>query len=279
MSDFSNLRRSRSPLWHWLYHPLVIVSIVLHGLLLVVPVPSALDPEAEVSEVEELPEPEAEIVPVDILNLAPPPVTPPPPAAKPTQPPSTPARAPAPPAAEKLAQLQESLTDEERQDLQSDTDTDESGADEQDFNQSLEEDSSATFDYEAQGQFFGSFDQVDYGNFDQTDKWDSLYSPLIENYLTPEQQSLFFDSNRQPVADVSVFKYITRNVDLVAKEDLRQTAAAAGLGFEQAQYELYGGQRFYTLSNADGTPAAYVSLVDLRGGTAVLVWQTDPRQS
>ncbi|NJL85192.1 MAG: hypothetical protein HC886_03190 [Leptolyngbyaceae cyanobacterium SM1_1_3] len=92
------------------------------------------------------------------------------------------------------------------------------------------------------------------------------------------QKSLFFGSDREPVSQVSNFKYITRNVDLVAQEDLQPTAEAAGLVFDPSQFELYGGQRLYTLNNANGVPAAYVSLVDLRGGTVVLVWDSDPRQ-
>lgn len=274
MALFSNSKFSQLTLWRWFYHPLVLTSVALHSLLLVAPLPSALDPEKTTAEAEPLPEPEEEIIPVDILNLAPP--TAAPPAAKPpVQHPQPSARPPVPPSAEKLAQLQETLPPEELENLQAETEqSDSSGTDQ---SEDVEADTS-TFDGVGQGRFVGSLEAVDYGNFDQTANWSNLYSALIDRYLPPEERSLFFNGDRQPVADVSIFKYITRNVELVASEDLAPTAEAAGLTFDVTQYELYGNQRLYTLINAEGTPAAYVSLVDLRGGTAVLVWQSDPRQ-
>ncbi|NJL85191.1 MAG: hypothetical protein HC886_03185 [Leptolyngbyaceae cyanobacterium SM1_1_3] len=118
MDDLSVPKQPRLRFWRWLYHPLVLISVAVHGLLLAAPVPSALDPEKPAVE-EPLPEPEEEIIPVDILNLAPPPAAPPP-SATPAQAPQPSSGPPVPPSAEELEKLQETLTDEERQDLQND---------------------------------------------------------------------------------------------------------------------------------------------------------------
>lgn len=260
------------PLWQVLVAPLFVLSMVGHGLLLIMPVPSRPSVEETANNQneeleEEVPE---ELEAVDILDLAsiaapePPPPEPPPEA-----PPPEPAAA-APPPSQPVAPLPEDLEappPEPEPELE---------------NSPPPPDPEAPPSFDpgpTQQAFVGSLSNLQGASYG-----DDLRLLALENFRGTQEEKLytasFFvtDINTnlpQPVAGARTARLLDfgldRNLDL-----LTDTYAAQALTFQEVQ-PRYGGQRLYQLYNAEGDPVILFSLVELEGSVLLVVWNGDPR--
>ncbi|MEO1404515.1 MAG: hypothetical protein AAFV72_25140 [Cyanobacteria bacterium J06635_1] len=266
--------KSRNRFLRILFHPLTLVSVGLHALLLFMPAWELEHSEAEEPEIlEEEPVIEVESL-ADLLGT---PDQAPPPEA-PAEPPSQ-AQAPEPPQKQVLTEVPEELPEELPPE---DLPLEELPPDE------LPLDEPPPFDPVVQAQFKSALSNYlsvgstnaagTSSNFDNTDQW-PIPAPWIPRsfgdpgaFFTADSMA---DESFQPYPGVE-FKYIGRNFDLVSSEGLGPAVQENGLSFEQI--DTYGGSDLYVVISPEGNPMNYISLVDMKGSTAVFVWPDDPRQ-
>ncbi|MEL7315931.1 MAG: hypothetical protein AAFN08_13455 [Cyanobacteria bacterium J06559_3] len=230
--------------------------------------PEMAPPSLQEEVVEE--EPEEEDVSIDILSFSPQ-------AAEPqVQPQSEPQSAPRPssqppaPTEENLERQQE-LGDEELADLENSDNSDTAD------NQTGDGANSLPYSFDGNCDNFGG------SNFDNTNLWPrilSLSNPLED--IPRSDLELFFkpasidDGTYQAVDNITCLKLIGKNPGLFVPDILEPNAAQANLSI--GNVESYGGQDLYPLLQANGTPAALVTLIPIPPGKVlVLTWNIDPR--
>jgi hypothetical protein len=280
------VKSQRGPRRAWIKQviaPLLGLSLGLHGLLLLAPLPA---PKAA----EESPEtdPAAEETSVDLLSISTlatatpvpdsPPATPsataPPPPAAPTAPAPYPVDAPPVPLAaaeevqaEPLSEATDSPTPEEPTQASADSAP------------------TPGFDPNRQAQLVGSAAGVlgrapGSSNFDLTDQFPGdIWDLYISRWGAAKQQCFFSAIEREsytlraPAADL---RYLSRNVQLVEQQDISRTFAGQvvqPLGAAYCEANLFEVQD-------NGVPILWVSLVPVSPGgstTLVVFWQADPR--
>ncbi|MEM8809123.1 MAG: hypothetical protein AAGF01_24145 [Cyanobacteria bacterium P01_G01_bin.38] len=256
-----------------LFHPLTWASVGLHVLLLLMPTWELKHSEAEESEILE----EEPVIEVESLAelLGQPDETPP--SEVPVEPPPQ-TQAPVPPQQQVLTEVPEELPDELPLD---EVPPDEVPPDEP------PPDEPPPFDPAVQAQFKSALSNYlsvgasnaagTSSNFDNTDQWPVPAGWIPRSFSDP---AAFFaadsivDESFQPYPGVE-FKYIGRNFDLVSSEGLGPAVQENGLSFEKI--DTYGGSDLYVVISPEGNPMNYISLVDMKGSTAVFVWPDDPR--
>ncbi|MGP1387908.1 MAG: hypothetical protein ACTS2F_30505 [Thainema sp.] len=264
-----------------LYHPLVLISVVLHGLFLLAPVPSTPGPTADEETVTE-----EEEAPVDLLGLAelappePPPPSPqptpqvaPPPVAPSPQPQAVaPAPAP-PPTVAPPAPAPASPTPQASPTEPAPT-TPPTPAPQP----------TPTYDPQADRQ--AAISGLD--NLSQQSYPEQLSANVIYNYLTgrdgPKYQGLvgtFFTADGIAQGGIQTLPGIVqyRLYDKGVSETLEQLQSAYGSQgntFTEATPN-YANQPLYEMSNSDGQLVFHLSLVPLEGSTVLVLWNVDPR--
>jgi hypothetical protein len=257
--------------------PLLGLSVLLHGLLLLSPVPSRPEPEVEAEEGVA----EAEDTVVDLLSIssladaepAPPPAetpaaatpVPPTPAAPqaPTQP-VVPETDPDNPPPEPIAAV-EPLPDP--------------------VDDPVDPDPLAGFDPNRQAQLVSSAigalgREPGKSNFDLTDQFPGdIWDLYVSNWQASTRQCFFGSIDRSayalrpPAADL---RYLSRNIQLVEQQDIPRTFAGQTV---QPQGQAYCGNSLFEVQDG-GSPILWVSLVPVSPGgstTLVIFWQADPR--
>lgn len=256
------MKRLRSRLtWKTLlYHPLTWLAIGAHIVLLVVPFnpdkPAAVEPEEPEEEIDES-------IPVDILNLsalsapqpppdAPEPATPPPPAPTAAPPPPS---APPPPAASSVPEpaapvAPEPATPEPASPVAPEPATPaySPGGDQNAFTGNLGNLGLNSYTFLPDAGMFPS------GN---GDRFLDLSDP---NTPGPLPGSLGAQWNDKQPGDV-----------LGVMQD-----AYAGSGLIFTEWTPYEGEQVYQLSNPDGNPFMYVSVVNMNGSSLLVMWPDDP---
>ncbi|MEO0456204.1 MAG: hypothetical protein AAF152_06415 [Cyanobacteria bacterium P01_A01_bin.114] len=277
MIDLSNQRSSRHPKTPRKFlrlHPLTWLSVGLHGALLLMPAWQLQPPKTEE------PEPPEEEVVIEVENLAdllgsqesePPPAEPPP---------AEPPPAAQVPQQQVLTEVPEEIPEELLEPTLPEAPLPDDPL--------PDEPPPPPFDPAVQAAFKSDLSHFlstgasnsagTSSNFDNTDQWPILPS-MIDSRIG--DQAAFFtpdsiaDGTYQAYPGVE-FKYIGRNFDLVSSEGLGPAVQASGLSFEQI--DTYGGSTLYVVISPEGNPMNYISLVDMKGSTAVFVWPDDPRQ-
>ena len=260
-----------------LYHPLTWVALGAHIVLLVVPFnPMGPDAAPEAAKDEQLDE--VESIPVDILNLseiatskAPPEkvLVPPPP----SSPAPTIARSVQPdPVAPAL--IEPATVNTESEDQTKTIPTSNSIAAQQTI-----EDQSPAYDPEAdQRQFIQNLEGLGLGGYKINGK---ISLPDANSFRKGVDPSYFITETGvrpntviSPVEGAREARWLDKEPTAVLSK-LTSTYSAAGISF--AQVENYGGEALYELTTADGDSFIYLSLVQLKGSTLLVVWQSDPR--
>ncbi|ASC74005.1 hypothetical protein XM38_049790 [Halomicronema hongdechloris C2206] len=271
-SDSSQPRSQRS--WKRLYYPLILLSILLHGLLLVAPLPSQPDPAEEEEETET--EDEAEVV--DLLSISslvseepppPEPATPQPTAAPPPQ--TTRPAAPRQPVVpdtyppEPVTRDPATSAPAENAGLVAPT------APESNF----------TIDPQRQNQALQGvtvMGRTGSSNFNITDLFPVAAWGKGLNNLPSGDRRCFFSSisqNNYALVDGAIdLLYISRNIELVEREDLVQSFEPKGYTLVPSEQD-YCNHPLIEVQEA-GQPLLYVSLIDLKGTTIVIFWSTNP---
>ena len=285
MNSVKPPRGLRRPWLKQVIAPLAGLSLGLHGLLLLAPLPN---PNAA----EETPEvdPAAAETAVDLLSIStlatatPVPVTPPttpaPAAPPPPAPPPHPAEVPPVP----LAATEEAQAEPVAESTDSPTP-------EEPVEEAIQDDSGADsaptpgFDPNRQAQLVGSAAGVlgrapGSSNFDLTDEFPGdIWDLYISRWGAAKQQCFFSAIDREsytlrtPAADL---RYLSRNVQLVEQQDIPRTFAGQVV---QPLETGYCEANLFEVQD-QGTPILWVSLVPVSPGgstTLVVFWQADPR--
>lgn len=261
----------------WLPYVTFFTSLVLHGLLLMAPVGSEAPSKAEETSAEEE-------VPVDILNLqefsapegsttalaTPPPVLPPMQPAAPTR-----GAVPAlpPPPRETVPNPKAISQPQAPQAAPQATPTPQPSA-------SIQPSPAPSFDPQPSRQQFLS----GLGNLGVTDYTDSMGLPPAKLFRRPENLPFFFQpdsingSQLQPLAQVQQARWIDKEPDAVLENSLQKVYGSAGVTFEE-QPAGYGGERFFVAKTPAGQPFLYISLVQLKGSTLLVIWNENPAVS
>ena len=258
-----------SLLWRIVRHPLVWVSLGVHGLLLAAPMPHLSAPPAEEEVVEEAPEEE---VSIDILAFAPEPVAP---QSQQSQPQSNPQ-----PAAQPAAPTEENL---ERQQEVSDQDLENSSDDDQGDDSS--ENDGQNGDGRDEGgdsyQYGGNCNETSSGNFALTREpfWPGSVADALRSI---GQLKLFFKPSSiesgafQETDNIVCLKLIARDEQTFANTALAENAAQANLTLGQP--DSYGGQTLHQMLNTQGEPVVLITTIPLPPAKVlVLTWGVDPR--
>lgn len=253
--------RSRLSWKALLYHPLTWLAIGAHVVLLVVPFnpdkPVAVEPEESEEEIDES-------IPVDILNLSalsapePPPdaplpepvTTPPAPTAAPP-----PAEVPAPPAVTAEPAVPDPATPTPATPDPPEEDPPppayDPGGDQTAFTGNLGRLGLNAYTFLPEPGMFPN------GN---SDRFLNFADP---NNPVPLSGSLGAQLNDKQPGNV-----------LGVMQD-----AYAGSGLVFTEWTPYEGEKLYQLSNPDGKPFMYVSVVDMNGSSLLVMWSEDPTQS
>lgn len=257
----------------WLPYATFFTSMVLHGLLLMAPLGSEPPSKATESEAKEE-------VPVDILSLqefSAPESSPtaalatPPPVLPPLQPPS-PSRA----VVSVLPPQPREVVPKATTQPQTPQAPPQPAATPEPL-PSVEPSPSPTFDPQPSRQQFLS----GLGNLGVTDYTDSMGLPPAKLFRRPENLSFFFQPNSingtqlQPLSQVRQARWIDKEPESVLENSLKKVYEPAGVTFEE-QPDGYGGERFFVAKTPAGQPFLYISLVQLKGSTLLVIWNENP---
>ncbi|MEM9087859.1 MAG: hypothetical protein AAGC93_03850 [Cyanobacteria bacterium P01_F01_bin.53] len=259
MVSFNNPAFKRLTLKKVLYHPLTWLAVGFHGLLLVVPfdpsAPSVTEPEPQEEETDEA-------IAVDILNLSeiasstpppaevPPPVTPPPVAAPPVVPP-IPAEIPAELPVEE-APIEEPPVAETPVQPEVPVET------------PVEPQTPAYDPGQEQGIFVSGLDSLSVQNYTE-----SLGLP--DAGLFSKGNAAYFINGTEPAAGALQAQWMDKSPDDIFSE---LQPLYQGVTFNPL--ENYGDELLYELQNPNGQSIAFISLVDLKGSTLMVMWPTNP---
>ncbi len=256
-----------------LYYPLTWAAVGAHVLLLVVPFDSSPSEAAE--DTSEQPK-ELESIPVDILNLSEIATSEPPPSAPlAAPPPVAPAGAIASQPVPSPADISTSVVDPgPATEVQAETVATVDTA----STQQQEEQQSAYDPSGDQRQFIQNLEGLGLGGFEVNGER-SL--PNVKSFRNGTDPSYFIietgvrpNTVINPAAGAREARWLDKEPGNVLGE-LTATYAAAGIGF--TPIESYGAEPLYELTTANGDPFMYISLVQLKGSTLLVVWQADPR--
>jgi hypothetical protein len=258
--------------------PTVLAALGAHGLLLFLPLW-----ELHTPEVEELNPPKEEDPTIEAVSLGDLLATEEEPAAPVDNPPSQ----PEPQVAAAPQSVAQPVLTEVPEDLPEELPTAEPIAEPEEpllpDEPEPEPEQSLAFDPGRRGQLTSSVNAVlgrtTGSDFDNTDQWPPLPSQIrwipetdLPAFFTPDSIQ---NGSYQPFNGAGL-KFIGRNAELIAREDLPQTTAQAG--FSLGPEESYGNHPLFAIAAADGQPVAYLSLLDMKGSTVVITWPYDPRQ-
>ncbi|HEY9737045.1 MAG TPA: hypothetical protein V6D06_12205 [Trichocoleus sp.] len=266
MTDSSKLISQPKPLSRWVVGPLFVISIVLHGLLLVAPLPSG--PTVAPEEAVEEDSSEEQIV--DILSIA----SPSAPAPEAAPPPSQPPPAAAPPPTPRAA----APVNPDRLPPPSEAPPIETVEPGDDFNAPVdppaqESSGEAAFDFTGARNDF----MVNLGNgIGLTNYTSALGLPARSNFRDPATADLFLsnpDSSASPPPGARDAQWLDKEPDSVLAQ-LVNTYSAAGVNF--SELAPYAGERFFVALTPDNQPFLYLSMVRLQGSTLLVIWDTPP---
>ena len=251
-----------------LCHPLTWVALGTHIVLLVVPF-NPMEPDTTPDAAKDEQPEEVESIPVDILNLseiatskAPPEkvLVPPPP----SSPAPTIARSVQPdPVAPAL--IEPATVNTESEDQTKTIPTSNSIAAQQTI-----EDQSPAYDPEAdQRQFIQNLEGLGLGGYKINGEISLPDANSFRKGVDPSYFIIETNTVISPVGGAREARWLDKEPTAVLSE-LTSTYSAAGISF--AQVENYGGEALYELTTADGDSFMYLSLVQLKGSTLLVVW-------
>ena len=268
MVSFNHPAFKRLTLKKVLYHPLTWLAVGFHGLLLVVPfdpsAPSVTDPEPQEEETDEA-------IAVDILNLSeiasstpppaetPPPVTPPPvavPVAAPPVVPPIPAEIPAELPVEEA--VEEAPIEEEAPVAETPVQPEAS------VDPPLEPQPPAYDPGQEQGVFVSGLDSLSVQNYTE-----SLGLP--DPGLFSKGNAAYFINGTEPAAGALQAQWMDKSPDDIFGE---LQPLYQGVTFNPL--DNYGDELLYELQNPNGQSIAFISLVDLKGSSLMVMWSTNP---
>jgi hypothetical protein len=267
----SNMLQQPSPLWRMLFRPMLAISLILHGLVLVIPIPerdAASEPEEpEVAEEairlssfmpppsQPTPTPQVSSPPSPAALPTPVAVSPPlpsPSAIAPTQPP--PSASPTPEASPEATPEATPATPQPEQTAAS------------------PEPSPQPFDPQLSQQLFlENFQDIE-GEV-----------PIAPGPNVIDQPLMFFTSEEpdaEPVSGIRELRWVNDRDPEDVYASLEQSYAQNGNTFRKIE-SGYGGGSLYALQSPEGEPFLYLNLVPGRGGasTIIAVWDHDPNAS
>ncbi|NET35605.1 MAG: hypothetical protein F6K19_26870 [Cyanothece sp. SIO1E1] len=269
MGNLSNFQsKQRSLVWRILYHPLALISLGLHAVLLLTPLPSEIELLPTTDDIVAT-EPEE---PIEVLSLAElfPPA--PEPLPVPIEPPLEQFQPPAP------------ITQPEPTTVASEpiTPTDPSAADAA----TVESTTAATPPADAvdySGQFLDALLVLSNrkGEARVTVYPKELGIPGPKLFQSPDNLSFFFTSESiaaQSLAtlpDVQETLWIDKQPDTLLARHFGPLFKEQGFTYQE---DVYGGEVFLEGRTAAEEPILYLSMVEIKTGSTVLVlWQDDPR--
>jgi hypothetical protein len=275
----------KSNLLRLLLAPLLVLSIGLHALLLVAPLPSSPEPDAE-SEEPEVTEEEDEVVDLLSISSLATPEAELPPEPIPAEVPQEPAPQPAAPPAPTQPVVPETFPEELPPEPPPGDPPPEEFA--QDESLQVEPEPQVGFDPNRQAQLAnnavsGIGRAPGESVFDLTDQFTAANLDIPDNrpLWPPEKRACFFSSidanGFRPAAGAMDIRFLARNIELVRDHDIPRTFSqqtVAPLG------PTYCNEELFEVIDADGTPILWFSLVPVSPGgstTLFVMWQQDPR--
>jgi hypothetical protein len=261
------LTESRSLPWKVLYHPMLAVSLMIHGTFLFMPLPPASEPLIEIEELE----PEPIELSLESLLAPPPAPSPPPPEPEPSPvavappiPQEPPVYTPPPPPAEPESEALPSIEESEPEEAIAPEPPGESSA------EPLPADS--------------LFDPLPFQTA-FTSNLDGMRGDLSAQNIPPapntiDNPDLFFTSRAltaDPLPGIHQMRWFNDRRPSDVSAELQQRYAGTDMVFVEVPGG-YGGGELFEIQNPEGQPFFYLNVVPGKGGvsTVLVIWAHDP---